>query len=170
MASPNGPSITSARGPAPPRWLVALFAAWVLLIASAPRATADTAELVVIVHPKNPAAELAPAELRAIFTTSRRRWSSGGAVAPFNLPARTDERVRFDRAVLDMTPEEVSRFWVDRKIRGGEPPPRQVPDASIMLRVVEKLEDAIGYVPRPLAKDARVKVVAVVREGRVEPP
>ena len=95
-----------------------------------------------------------------------RSWPGGKAIAAFELPPNTEERVLFDRTVLKLDPDDVAHFWIDRRMRGGSPPPHQVPEAAILLRVVAKLENAIGYVPTPLA-DATVRIVARVRAGEV---
>ena len=68
-----------------------------------------------------------------------------------------------------MDPDAVARFWLDRRVRSGSPPPRQAPDPVMIARLVAKLEGAIGYVPESLvARD--VRVVARIRNGKVLPP
>ncbi|MFW6050924.1 MAG: hypothetical protein ACODAU_07100 [Myxococcota bacterium] len=62
----------------------------------------------------------------------------------------------------------MSKFWINQRIRGRASPPRQVPSPKLMLRVVERLEGAIGYVPLDMARRGDVKIVAVVRGGEVE--
>jgi hypothetical protein len=68
--------------------------------------------------------------------------------------------VRFDQAVLGMTPERVSRYWIDRKIRGQSGPPRALDSADLVQRVVARLDGGIGYVRMNELK-ADVKVVRV---------
>jgi hypothetical protein len=122
-------------------------------------------ELSVIVHPSN-ASKLTGDDLGDIFRTVMRSWPGGQAIAAFELSPNTEERVLFDRGVLKLDPDEVAHFWIDRRMRGGAPPPHQVPDAGLMLRVVGKLERAIGYVPTELVNSS-VRVVARVRAGGV---
>ncbi len=131
-----------------------LFAAW-----AAPRsAMADASRIVIIANKSNPSRALGAGEVEAIFTTRRLYRSDGRAIIPFNFPPRHPTRMAFDRAALHFEPDEVARYWIDRRIRGGHPPPRQVPDAQTMLKVVVSLEDAIGYVPADLA-DANVNII-----------
>jgi hypothetical protein len=125
-------------------------------------------EIGVIVHGKRFNRALTPHELHAIFTT-RLKLLDGRRVIPFNLPPRTRGRVDFDKAVLGMDPDEVARHWIDRRVRGGAPPPKQVPTAKVMLAVVAKLENAIGYLPESLVDD-RVQIVARVINGKVHGP
>jgi ABC-type phosphate transport system substrate-binding protein len=123
-------------------------------------------ELAVIVHPSN-SARLSVAEIAAIFKTSRRHWSGSKRIVALNLPARNPDRVLFDRVVLGLDPDAVVRFWIDRKIRGGEPPPRSVPEPEIVLRIVQQVENAIGYVPSHLVK-GELRVIARVRHNGAE--
>ena len=104
-------------------------------------------ELVVVVHPSITEA-LSIAELAAIFTTRKQSWNGGKRIVPFNFPPKHEVRVAFDQAVLSMDPDAVARYWIDRKIRGGNPPPKQIPNAQLVVRLVEKLDGAIGYVPQ----------------------
>ena len=132
-------------------------------------AQAGSSELVVVVHPSVQRAMLDERELESIYLTSRRFWGGSQAIVPFNLPPRGDDRVLFDRAVLRMDPDEIGRFWLDRRVRGGPPPPRQAPDGLTAVRLVARLEGAIGYAPAgvPLSD---VRVVARIRDGKVMRP
>lgn len=114
-------------------------------------------ELVVVVNQSNPETP-SQSELAAIFTTRKQSWGGGKRVVPFNFPAKHELRVSFDESVLEMTPDEVARYWIDRRIRGGNPPPKQVSSSSMIVRLVEKLEGAVAYVPRS-AVTANVRVV-----------
>lgn len=147
---------------------------WVaLLLAVPPRPSLQAAsapDLAVIVHADNAIDALSEVELEAIFTSRRQHWRGGASIVPFNYPPKHELRVTFDEAVLRMGPDEVSRYWVDQRIRGRGGPPRQVPRPRLMVRVVERLEGAIGYAPEDQVKAHEVKVVARVRGGRVVEP
>lgn len=141
-----------------------------VLAAAAPsRAWADAQEIAVIVNPAREESRLGADTLEAIFRTEMKTWPSGGKIVPFNFPARHSVRVAFDRAVLHMSPDEVARFWIDRRVRGGERPPRQVESTELMMKVIAKLEGGIGYVASSDVTDS-VKVVARVRDGEVHAP
>lgn len=105
-----------------------------------------TPNLVVIVHPGTKDS-VSDDDLQAIFTTRKQNWSDGSRIVPFNFPPKHELRVAFDQAVLHMSPDDVARYWIDRRIRGGNPPPKQVPTASMIVKLVERLEGSIGYVP-----------------------
>jgi hypothetical protein len=154
------------------RRLPAVAAALALVampLPSTPVAGADApVELAVVVSSRNQA-PIALSDLAPIFTTTKRDLGDGKLVTPFNLLPKSAERVVFDKAVLSFDPDDAASFWIDRKIRGGNAPPRQVPDAGLMLRVVAQLDDAIGYVPAS-GVDATVRVVARVRNGKLAKP
>jgi len=88
---------------------------------------------------------------------------AGQHCIPLNHPARTPDRVGFDRVVLGMGPDEVGAYWVDQKIRGGNAPPRTVENIGLLLRLVAKLPGAIGYVREGFSSD-ELKILTI--EGR----
>jgi ABC-type phosphate transport system substrate-binding protein len=125
--------------------------------------------IAVIVNKANPVGPMSQENLRPIYLMTKTVWSNGTAVEPFNLPDGTPMRTAFDSAVLGMNPDEVARYWIDRRIRGDARPPRKVPSPGTVLSLVAKDEGAIGYVP--LAEvNASVKVVARVEGGQVKAP
>jgi ABC-type phosphate transport system substrate-binding protein len=134
----------------------------------APKAAAASQELAIIAHTSAPTAALSAYEVEAIFTRSQTRWSDGTAVVPLNAPTGSETRTLFDRAVLRLEPDQVGRFWLDRRIRGLGLPPRNA-DQALALKVIANLKGAIGYVPSELAMQ-NVRVVARVRNGRVMAP
>jgi ABC-type phosphate transport system substrate-binding protein len=134
-----------------------------------PVARGETAELAVIVNPQAPGTKLGQAELQAIFSGVMRTWSGGTPVIVLNMPLHTPARTEFDRAVLDMTPEQAARFWLDKRIRGEGTPPKQIPSPEMIARLVAAQAGAISYVPAGLAGKG-VRVVARIRGGEVKAP
>jgi ABC-type phosphate transport system substrate-binding protein len=152
-------------------WLLTLLATMTLW---ADRSRAGNSRLppqgiAVIVHWRHPAKLLKPEDLRPIFLTNKTDWTHGGAIEALNLPDGSDVRAAFDSAVLGMDPDEVARYWVDRRIRGDARPPRKVSSPALVVAFVSKNEGAIGYVPYSAIDDG-VKVVARVFEGHVLAP
>ncbi len=156
------------------RWLVSggvtrrrclgMGASVALLGVSPAWATSD--EILVFVHPSNVVRDLEASELEQIFASQRLHWASGRRILPFNLPPHSVDRERFDRAVLGLAPDEVARFWIDRRIRGGSPPPRQVPTPELAVRVVASVPEAIAYAPASFVSED-VRAVARIVDGRV---
>lgn len=117
-------------------------------------------DLVVVVHPSNRETP-SMSDLVVMFTTRRQSWSGGKRVVPFNFPAKHDLRIAFDKSVLHMEPDDVARYWIDRRIRGGNSPPKQVGSAQLIVRLVEKLDGAIAYVPTSVLTP-KVRVVRAI--------
>jgi ABC-type phosphate transport system substrate-binding protein len=147
-----------------------IVSAALLLVAASPsRSIAGEEPIDIIVHPGSPITQLTAVEAEAIFTRSMTRWRDGSALIPLNLPSGSAERDRFDRVILKLDPDEVTRFWFDRRVRGMGLPPKQVRDSTLMLGVISNLRGAIGYVPASFSH-AGVKTVARVAQGKVLPP
>jgi hypothetical protein len=118
-------------------------------------------KLCIVVNAANDVGRLGAGEIEAFFTTRKLDFPSGKRVIPFNFPPRHPIRDAFDRAALHLDPDEAARFWIDRRVRGGHPPPRQVPDVRTMIRVIASLEGALGYVRKEDVTDG-VRVVAEI--------
>ncbi|MEI9938252.1 MAG: hypothetical protein WDO69_13610 [Pseudomonadota bacterium] len=135
---------------------------WLCTLRTAAR-TAHAAEritLAVFVAKDSGLQNLKMTELRRIFTSADDSGFSGQRSVPFNHTARSSDRVGFDQTVLHMNPEEVSRFWIDRKIRGLPGPPRAVDSLSQLLRLVSRTSAGIGYA-RPSQVTSEVRVIRI---------
>jgi hypothetical protein len=136
---------------------VALPLACVLPSAEGTARAAERVTLAVFVAKDSSLQNLKMTELRRVFTNADDSGFSGQRNVPFNHTARSSDRVGFDQTVLRMTPEEVSRFWIDRKIRGLPGPPRAVDSLSQLLRLVSRTSAGIGYArPNQVTNDVRV--------------
>jgi hypothetical protein len=102
-------------------------------------------------------------DLRQLYR-GRRIPIAGMKVIPFNHPIGTFDRIGFDRVLFGMTADEIGRYWVDQRIRGGDSPPRTIDSVSLLLRVVAALDGAIGYV-RAGFSSPELKVVSI--DGRM---
>jgi hypothetical protein len=117
-------------------------------------------ELVVVVAKSSSVQDISLSELRRVYTTEGDRDASGQRYVPFNHRPHTPDRVAFDQIVLGMSPDEVSKFWIDRKIRGMPGPPHSADSLPLLLRLVASLPGAIGYA-RPALLTAEVRAVRV---------
>lgn len=131
-----------------------------IVLASGFAASTSLAEpLAVIVSAKFDLKGLSKGELRQAFLGESVN-AGGRKLLALNLAPKSGERQAFDQAVLGMGPEEVPRFWVDQRIRGKGKPPKTIPSAATLLRLVAKLPGAIGYVPLSAVTD-EVRVLAI---------
>jgi hypothetical protein len=134
-----------------------------------PAGADGTPNLAVVVNVGVPVSRLSASELEAIFTSSKRTWTDGSNIGAFSYAPDNELRREFDSVVLRMSADEVARFWIDQRVRGGAPPPRQVPDPALAVRLVAKLPGCIAYVPENLVNPT-VKVVARISNGKVLAP
>ena len=63
-----------------------------------------------------------------------------------------------------MSPDEVARYWIDRKIRGEGGAPKAVGSVELLQRVVSKMEHSVAYVR---ADQVRPEVRIVAIDGAV---
>jgi hypothetical protein len=121
-------------------------------------------ELAVIVALTSPLSNISMADLQRVFLSQTVTAPGGQRLVPINHPARTADRVGFDRVVLHRGPDEMGRHWIDQRIRGAAGPPRSVDSVALLLRVVATLPGAIGYL-RPGSLSPEVRAVRV--EGKL---
>src|SRR5690349_15414650 len=69
----------------------------------------------------------------------------GKRIVPFNYPVTDPLRQAFDRLLLNMGPDEVGRYWVDRRIRGQGMPPKTAPSRDLMRAIVGRVPGVLGY-------------------------
>jgi hypothetical protein len=116
------------------------------LVVFGSRAAADGKKLVVVVARGSAVNNLSRADLKRCFL-SEPVTAGGSTLIPFNAAPGTPTRMGFDQAVLGMSPEQVGRYWVDRKIRGQSGAPRSLPSAAHVAKVAAKFPHAISYLP-----------------------
>lgn len=115
--------------------------------------------LAVIVSKTSPLSELSSAQLTRMYL-GELVDSGGRRLIPLNRAITSAEREQFDRVVLGKSPDEMARYWIDRKIRGQSGAPKAVEPVDVYERVVAKLDGAIGYVHVNDVRDD-VKVVRI---------
>ena len=134
--------------------LIGLTAIGVLLV---PGTSYAAEPLAVVVGSKSKVRDVSAGVLRRVFLGRSTPSADGVAFKPVNHKGETEPRVKFDRAVLDMDPEEVKRYWVDQKIRGVKPPPTV--GAGAVSAVLEKVPGAICYLP--VSQVGKLQVVSI---------
>jgi hypothetical protein len=108
-------------------------------------AQAESVRLRLVVSKASSLSDISIGDLRQLFLRKRAQLGNDKAI-PFNHPPGSPDRVGFDRVVLGMGPDEVARYWVDRRVRSGDAPPRTVDSITLLVGVVAKLQGAVGYV------------------------
>jgi hypothetical protein len=101
---------------------------------------------IVLVVGRSAVLENLPIQEAKLIFLAEKQFCDGKRVIPINHKPLADTRVAFDRLVLGMTPEQVGKYWIDRKIRGQGDPPKSVHDVALLLKMVANLTGAISYV------------------------
>jgi len=122
-------------------------------LVSAPLAAED---LVVIVHPDRAHERLDADDVAQIYLKQRLRWRDGKTIVPVNREPESDTRAAFARAVLELSPQQLSVHWNRQYFLGVRPPATLASDEAVK-RFVAREKRAIGYV-RASAIDASVRV------------
>jgi hypothetical protein len=141
----------------------------VVLVTTGAAPAAPPTSIAVIANPGAPVTAVGAGELASIFTRAKRTWKDGSTIRPLNLQVGTPERAEFDRVVLDMSPDASAKYWMDKQVRGEEGAPKAVAQADIVVSLVATMNGAVGYVPESKV-DARVRVIARVRDGKLMAP
>jgi len=100
-------------------------------------------------------------KLRRIFLALPTDDDDGRRFVPINLGQSSNVRERFDREVLNMSPEDAARYWIDQRLRGNKPP-RSASSLDVCRRAVQELPGAISYLP--LSGVGTLRVLAI--DGR----
>jgi hypothetical protein len=100
--------------------------------------------LAIVVARDSPIDEISFYDLKRLYQGETIN-AAGKRLLALNLPPMSEDRVRFDHAVLGMAPEVVARYWIDRKIRGQSGPPKSLDTPDLVQRVVMRLAGGIGY-------------------------
>lgn len=147
----------------------ALFALVSTAVPGSAPAQSDEA-IAIIVRTSSTIRAIGLAELRAVYGSGATAIQ-GVQIVPINLAREDPTRQRFDRAVLNLEPSDVGRYWVDSRIRSGLREPRIVPNVVTVVRVVATLPNGIGYVPASTAQTALrgTKTIGVIRGGTLAP-
>jgi hypothetical protein len=135
--------------------LVAFAVVW-LAVLGAPMADSD--EIVIIVHPANPATSVNREFLREAFLKKRSEWSHGQPLRPIDLPASSRARDHFAHDVLKKSRAQLRSYWNQQIFSGkGVPPPTAESIAAAIAYVLAN-PGAVTYLPAD-ADPGQAKVI-----------
>lgn len=117
------------------------------------------APLAVVVGLKTSLVNISRAALKRLFLAETDNIS-GTVLVPFNMAGSAPERAIFLKAILAMSADQETKYWIDRRIRGQSGAPRSAPNTETLLKVAAKFPKAITYVPAGAVK-SDVKVLRI---------
>jgi len=121
-----------------------------------------SAEVIMVVNPKNPVATLTRQQVALIYSGRLGSFPTGASVTPLDLKEGTALRDEFYAKVTGRNPGEVKAYWAKQLFSGNGTPPRELASMDDVKRSVAADPSAIGYIERA-ALDATVKEVLSVR-------
>lgn len=116
----------------------------------------NAAGYAVVVSRNNPIVSMSPEKIRDVFL-KKRSFEGSIKLLPVNLLGNADVRMEFEQKVLQMRREDINRYWITNHFRGISPPVTQASLGS-MQKFVEKVDGAIGYLPKDMV-DNELKIV-----------
>lgn len=123
-----------------------------LLVAAAVGATAANAEVVVVVHPSNPAASMSSAEVADVFL------GKSTALSPVDQPESSAARGEFYQKITGKDAAQVKAIWTRLIFTGKATPPKEAATSADVKKAVAADPKAVGYIEKS-AIDSSVKVV-----------
>lgn len=114
-----------------------------------------TAELVIVVNPKNPATRMFPSQAAQFFL--------GGSTmfTPVEQAESSAIRAEFYKKVLEKEPAQVEAIWSKLTFTGKAKVPKEYKSSAEVKKAVAENQNTIGYIEKS-AVDDTVKVVATI--------
>jgi ABC-type phosphate transport system substrate-binding protein len=116
------------------------------------------AELVVIVNPKNPAANLTPDQVAAMYLGNATTFPNGDSMSLLDQSGQGSIRDEFYQKATGRSLAQVKATWARITFTGKAVPPKELKNDSDVKALVASDLKAIGYVDAS-AVDASVKIV-----------
>ena len=132
----------------------------VVLLWPTARADVLARDVVVIVHPSNPAQAVTRELLAQIYLKKVTRWPDQELAKPVDLRFGSPLRAEFSERVLQRSMETVRIYWQQRIFSGRDLPPPELASEQAVVEYVARTRGAVGYVST-LAKLDNVKVLDV---------
>jgi hypothetical protein len=116
--------------------------------------------LVIVTQRSSALSDLTLRELKRLYQSEQVNGPDGAPLTPLNRPVGSPVRVAFDQLVLKMDPDDVGRYWVDRKIRGQTGAPKTIASLDLLRRAVASVAGTLTYLSAS-ELTADLKVVTV---------
>jgi ABC-type phosphate transport system substrate-binding protein len=140
-------------------WLVASLLT--SAIAAAPEEAPEAPpRIAVVTHVENTTPSLSRTELARMFRKTQTEWPDGERCIPIDQMGGSEIRAEFGRIVLEESPDEWKRYWIQQTMTGNARPPIALENSDTVKKYIQKLRGAVGYIYLSEADDT-VRVLAV---------
>ncbi|HEU4653182.1 MAG TPA: hypothetical protein VFS47_04310 [Steroidobacteraceae bacterium] len=123
-----------------------------MLLGAMSGAALASAEVVVVVNPSNPVANMTADQVADYFL------GKSTALQPVDLPESSATRTQFYQKVTGKDAAQVKAVWTRLIFTGKATPPKEVSSSADVKKTVAGNDKAIGYIEKS-AVDSSVKVV-----------
>ena len=124
----------------------------------------QAADVAVIINRSNPE-QLSIEQIKNIYSDRVATWRSGQRIEVYNLPDNQDAANVFARKVLGMSGQAAAAAELQRRTNNTLKNPSKTKRERLVLSIVGRKKNAIGYVPEYLIKDkSRIRVVKIIKE------
>ena len=87
-------------------------------------------------------------DVKSIYSDKTISWQGGGRIAVYNLPVEEEAAELFARKVLGVSASSAAAAEANRVMSNVSRNPAQIKRAALVVSIVAKAPNAIGYVPK----------------------
>jgi hypothetical protein len=143
---------------------IAFFLCCLASLLSLPRASAQGADVAIVVNPESPVTNVSLADLRKIFAGEKRSWPGGAPVKLIVRGPGCHERLVLLR-LMGVSESEYKKYWTAQVLRGeADAEPLAVPSFGMVKEAVKVFPGGIGMVN---ALDAKVGMHVIKVDGHL---
>ena len=125
-------------------------------------AAGATAEVVVVVNPRNTLTAMEAEQVAQIYTGASRMFPNGSPASPVDQPEGSAVREEFLAKVVGRSSAQIKAVWSRLIFSGKGSPPKALASSAEVKKLVATEPNAIGFMERS-AVDDTVKVVLSVK-------
>jgi ABC-type phosphate transport system substrate-binding protein len=119
-------------------------------------------DITIIAHSKNEMGELTRKQIADIYMGRITSLPNGSIPLPLDYQGDSAVRARFYQSITGKNMAQINAYWARLSFTGQANPPRRLPDKAAIMQVVEKNQDALGYVDK-LDPEANVTPVLTLK-------
>jgi ABC-type phosphate transport system substrate-binding protein len=131
----------------------------IFLLASTASAEPD---ITIIANSKNDMGPLTRKQIADIYLGRITSLPNGSVPLPLDYQGDSLVRTHFYQSITGKNMAQINAYWARLSFTGQANPPRRLADKAAILQVVEKNQDALGYVDN-LAPETKVTPVLTLK-------